>query len=65
MNISIVSSAQTSAQEALETAAQTKAEAAKGDLQASRKVAASQSVQDQAPASPTPEGSGRVVNVKA
>src|ERR1019366_5228032 len=39
MNVSSTSSISNSAQEALETAAQTKAEAAKGDQQAIRKLA--------------------------
>lgn len=50
-------------QEALETAAQTKVEAAKGDQQAVRKLAKSQVQQNSEPAAP-PEGTGVVLNAK-
>jgi|GEM_PF-6556892 len=64
MNIGI-SSAESGAQEALETLAHTKAEAVTGDLQAVRKVEASQSPQTEEKSSPAPEGTGRVLDVMA
>lgn len=63
MNISSVSTSV--AQEAVETAAQTRAEAAKGDQQAARKMAAAQTQVSSAEASQPPEGTGQVLNVKA
>lgn len=62
MTINNVSQAQSGAQEALESVAQTKSEAAKGDAQAARKLAAAQS--RQADPSP-PEGTGQVLNASA
>ncbi|MGH7969890.1 MAG: hypothetical protein ACREIC_14295 [Limisphaerales bacterium] len=53
MNIGTVASVKSMAQEAMETAAQTKAEAAKGDQQAVRKLAAQAAAGAQAPEQPT------------
>ena len=47
--MTITNTTQSAAQEAKETAAQTQAEAAKGDQQAIRKLAAEQAAQPQAP----------------
>jgi hypothetical protein len=67
-NLSVVSSLKTvqsdAAQEALETAAVTKAEATKGDHQAIRKLAAQQ-IQNPAPAVVSPEGAGKAINLTA
>ena len=47
MNVGTVASVQNMAQEAMETAAQTKAEAVKGDQQAVRKLASTQAANNQ------------------
>ena len=52
------------AEEAKETASVTRAEAAKGDLQAIRKIA-SQQQQNPAPARVSPEGVGKAVDLSA
>jgi hypothetical protein len=63
-NLSSISSIQSSAaQEATETAAVTKKEAANGDHQAIRKLAAQQ--QQAAPAPVSPEGIGKAINITA
>jgi hypothetical protein len=62
-NVSSLKSIQSNAaQEATETAAVTKKEAASGDRQAIRKLAAQQQA---APAPATPEGIGKAINVSA
>ncbi len=64
--VNALKTAQTNAvQEAKETAAITRAEAAKGDQQAIRKLAAQkqqQQQQSQAPKPVSPEGAGKTVN---
>jgi hypothetical protein len=59
-NASLKSIAATAAQEATETAAVTKAEAAKGDSQAIRKLAAQQQAVQQ---SASPEGIGKNIDL--
>jgi hypothetical protein len=67
-NLSAVSSLKTiqsnATEEALETAAVTKAEATKGDHQAIRKLATQQQ-QNPAPAPVSPEGAGKAINLTA
>ena len=70
MSIASISSASTAAQEAVETMAQAKAEALRGDQQAARKVAKSQvQAQDQDPKGATSDDNDgdtdHVLNVKA
>ncbi len=60
MNISSVTSYQSMAEEAMETMSQTKAEAAKGDQQAARKLAAA-AAQDNASSAPQPPASTKHV----
>ncbi len=63
-SVSSVKTAQSNAaQEASETEAVTKKEAAKGDQQAIRKLAAQQ--QQAAPSPASPEGIGKVINLSA
>ena len=64
MNVGIVASVKNMAQEAMETAAQTKAEAAKGDQQAVRKLAAQAAPNAQRPEQPA-ERTGRGLDAKA
>ena len=53
MNVGTIASVKSMAQEAMETAAQTKAEAAKGDQQAIRKLAAQAANNAQSAQQPT------------
>jgi hypothetical protein len=53
MNVGAIASVKSMAQEAMETAAQTKAEAAKGDQQAVRKLAAQSADNAQSAQQPT------------
>jgi hypothetical protein len=64
MNINITSLVNQS-QEAMETAAQTKAEAAKGDQQAMRKLARTQAANNVQSAPPPPPPPQRGLDVKA
>ncbi len=64
MNVGTVASIKSMAQEAMETAAQTKAEAAKGDQQAIRKLAAQAVPSAQTPEQPTGHP-GRGLDAKA
>jgi hypothetical protein len=64
MNVGTIASVKSMAQEAMETAAQTKAEAAKGDQQAIRKLATQAA--NNAPSAPTPnESTKRGLDAKA
>jgi hypothetical protein len=66
MNVGTIASAvQSSAQEALETAAQTKAEAAKGDQQAIRKLARAQAANPTQEAPQATQSLKRGLDVKA
>jgi hypothetical protein len=65
MNVGSATSVQSMAQEAMETAAQTKAEAAKGDQQAVRKLAQTQAAQNAQPAQQSSESPSRGLDVKA
>jgi hypothetical protein len=64
MNVGTIASLKSMAQEAMETAAQTKAEAAKGDQQAIRKLAA-QAPSNAQSAQPPPESPKRGLDAKA
>lgn len=64
MNVGTVASIKSMAQEAMETAAQTKAEAAKGDQQAIRKLAAQVALSAKTPEQPTGRA-GRGLDAKA
>lgn len=64
MNVGTVASVKSMTQEAMETAAQTKAEAAKGDQQAVRKLAAQSAANPQTPEQPTNQ-SGRGLDLMA
>ena len=65
MNVSSTSLAKSQAQEASETASQTKAEAAKGDQQAIRKLAKQQAAQQSNSAPSTPPPSNNIVDSDA
>jgi hypothetical protein len=64
MNIATIAALKSMAQEAMETAAQTKAEATKGDQQAIRRLAAQAANNAQSAAEPT-ESTNRGLDAKA
>jgi hypothetical protein len=64
MNVGTIASVKSMAQESMETAAQTKAEAAKGDQQAIRKLAAEAANNAQGAQQPT-EGTNRGLDLIA
>lgn len=64
MNIGTIASLKSMAQEAMETAAQTKAEAAKGDQQAIRRLAAQAANNAQSTEQPT-DSTNRGLDAKA
>jgi hypothetical protein len=65
MNVGNIASIKSMAQEAMETAAQTKAEAAKGDQQAIRKLALTQAQKNAESAPQTAETPKGRLNAKA
>ena len=64
MNVGNITSVKSMAEEAMETAAQTKTEAAKGDQQAIRKLARTRAANSTPSAPPPPESPKRGLDVK-
>jgi hypothetical protein len=65
MNVGIIASVKSMAEEAVETVAQTKAEAAKGDQQAIRKLASTPAAANAQTAQPPAESTKGGLNVTA